>query len=277
MPQSSAVRHALLFYGITLFLATLVRLAVPWVGVASLPLTMLTPAVAVLLMQAAIAPEGGWRSFAVSLGLTTAGWKAWPLALFAPLLIHGVGLLVLVATGLTVFRPLDTTANLVLALADVLAGLVVSTLFAMGEEVGWRGYMLPRLLRLGVLPALLLTGFLQGVWHMPLLLTTDLYHSSGNPWIVAPLFLVTLTLAGIFFGFLRLWTGSVWPAALAHGAVNVAWSAVTRMSGTASPMVLEYIGGESGLIVISGLVVADTLIIGYMLRVGMMGRCAQRP
>jgi len=51
-------------------------------------------------------------------------------------------------------------------------------------------------------------------------LLTPYYHSTGNPLIVVPLFLATLTLTGVVYGELRLMTGSVWPATLAHGAGN---------------------------------------------------------
>ena len=89
---------------------------------------------------------------------------------------------------------------------------------------------------IGMVPAMLIVGFLHGVWHLPLLLTTDYYHPTGNPWIVAPLFLVTLTLAGVFYGFLRVWTGSVWPVAVAHAAVNIAWGISSEVSRTKSPL-----------------------------------------
>jgi membrane protease YdiL (CAAX protease family) len=107
--------------------------------------------------------------------------------------------------------------------------------------------------------AMLIVGFLHGLWHLPLLLTTDLYHASGDPWIVAPLFLVTLTLAGVFYGYLRVTTGSIWPVAGAHAAVNIAWGISTEVSQTRSA--LEYIGGESGLLMICGLLAADAVLI----------------
>lgn len=110
---------------------------------------------------------------------------------------------------------------------------MAGTLFALCEEVGWRGYMLPQMMRgLGVVAAMLIVGFLHGVWHLPLLLTTDLYHAAGNPWIVTPPFLITLTLAGMFYGYVRVTTGSIWPVAGAYSAVNIAWGISTEVSQT---------------------------------------------
>ena len=174
--------------------------------------------------------------------------------------------LILTIAGLAVFAAPQITGSAGFAVLKISTGLAVGTLFALGEEIGWRGYMLPRLLGRGVVPAMLLVGFLHGVWHLPLMLTTDYYHSSGNPLLVVPLFLVTLTLAGVFYGFLRLWTGSVWPVAIAHAVVNMAWEIMTEMTQTKSALVLEYVGGESGVIMIAGLAVFSFFVIRHMNR-----------
>ncbi len=144
---------------------------------------------------------------------------------------------------------------------NLLAGFIAGTLFALCEEIGWRGYMLPHMRGFGLVAAMLIVGFLHGLWHLPLLLTTDLYHAGGDPRIVAPLFLVTLTLAGVFYGYLRVTTGSIWPVAGAHAAVNVAWGVSMEVSQTKSAPVLEYIGGESGMLMICGLLAADAVLI----------------
>jgi uncharacterized protein len=255
---------ALAFYGITLGLAVLVRLVVPVIGEASLPVTMLTPAIAAALMLIFVAPEGGFRHSIESLGLTKAGLKGWPLAIGAPMLIHALGLAILFAAGLTALVVPVISSSVPLLVLDILAGFVIGTVFALCEEIGWRGYMLPRMRGFSPVSAMLIVGFLHAVWHMPILLTTDYYHSTGNPWIVAPLFLITVTLAGIFYGFLRIWTGSVWPVAIAHAAANEAWNVSNMVSETKSPAVLEYIGGESGLIMIGGLVMINLVLVRVM-------------
>ena len=75
-----------------------------------------------------------------------------------------------------------------------MSGVVVITGASrgIGEEIGWRGYLLPHLMKLGQLRASITTGFLHGVWHLPLLLLTPFYHQDGNRWIVVALFLVAL-------------------------------------------------------------------------------------
>jgi membrane protease YdiL (CAAX protease family) len=249
------------FYAITLALAVLVRLAVPVIGEASLMVTMLTPAVAAVIMVTVIAPEGGFRASVARLGLARAGLKGWPLAIGGPALIHLAGLLLLSVLGLTALVAPQIAGSGAGVVVKILVGFLIGTALALGEEVGWRGYMLPCMQGVGIVTTLLLVGLLHGLWHLPLLWTTDYYHATGNRWIAAPLFLITLTLAGVFYGFLRIWTGSVWPVAVAHAAANMAWEIATEVSHTKSGMVLEYVGGESGLIMICGLLVIDMVLI----------------
>jgi membrane protease YdiL (CAAX protease family) len=246
-------RKAFIFYAITLALAVAVAFAVPFIGEASLVVAMMTPTIAAVIMLAVISPEGGFRKALSLLSLDHAGLKGWPLAITGPAALHLVSFLILSIAGLAVFAAPQITGSAGFAILKISTGLAVGTLFALGEEIGWRGYMLPRLLGHGVVPAMLLVGFLHGIWHLPLMLTTDYYHNTGNPLLVVPLFLVTLTLAGVFYGFLRLWTGSVWPVAIAHAVVNMIWEIMTEMTQTKSALVLEYVGGESGVIMIVGL------------------------
>lgn len=254
------LKNAIAFYAITFGLAVVVRLAVPLIGEASLPVTMLTPAIAATLMLAVVAPEGTFRQTLFNLGLTRLGVKGWPLAIAAPALIFAVALGVIALTGTSAIAAPAMTGGTIWGVVDLVIGFMIGIAFSLAEEVGWRGYLLPRLPVSNVWLAMLVVGFLHGLWHLPLLLTTDLYHSSGDPRLVALLFLITLTLAGSFYGYLRYWTGSVWPVAIAHGAVNSAWNVSNGLIVTKSPAAVEYIGGESGFIMIAALL-AFTLAI----------------
>jgi len=90
-----------------------------------------------------------------------------------------------------------------------------------GEELGWRGYLLPKLLPLGPWRALLASGVIWSLWHAPLILLGHNYPE----YPVAGLAFMTVfcVLAGCFVGWLRLSTGSVWPSVLAHAVIN-AWA-----------------------------------------------------
>jgi membrane protease YdiL (CAAX protease family) len=89
------------------------------------------------------------------------------------------------------------------------------------EEIGWRGFLLPKLMSLGQLPALFLSGALWGFWHTPFKFV-DI--NNGHPRI---LFLYALvffpffnSLFGVLVGWTRLKSGSIWPAVIMHAAYD---------------------------------------------------------
>lgn len=100
------------------------------------------------------------------------------------------------------------------------AAIIPNGILAFGEEIGWRGWLLPTLLPLGTWPALLITGALWGFWHSPLIL---LGYNFGYTNITGVLLMMAACTAyGVLFGWLRLRSASVWPAVFAHGSLNAA-------------------------------------------------------
>ncbi len=99
-------------------------------------------------------------------------------------------------------------------------GTLISSAAALGEEIGWRGYLTPLLVdRLGAPLATLSVGVIWGAWHAPLLLLGYNYPTlPGWQSIVWMSMLCTILSAVLGWGSLR--TGSVIPAALGHGALN---------------------------------------------------------
>lgn len=90
----------------------------------------------------------------------------------------------------------------------------------MGEELGWRGFLLPRLMKagLGQWKALILTGAIWGLWHAPSSLSGCFFAGHWFLGIIG--MIVWLTLVGIIFGWLMLASGSVWVPAVAHAALD---------------------------------------------------------
>ena len=88
-----------------------------------------------------------------------------------------------------------------------------------GEELGWRGYLLPRLLeRHSAVIASLMVGVLWGLWHLSVFLTPAFPHSERS----FPLFLLATTVYSVWFTWLFLRTrGSVVLATLFHAALNL--------------------------------------------------------
>ncbi len=104
-------------------------------------------------------------------------------------------------------------------IASLPVSAVLNVLPALGEEIGWRGWLLPNLMPLGTLPALLISGVIWGLWHAPVILLG--YNYPDAPGGLALTTMIGMcTVMGSVFGWLRLRSGSVWPAALAHAAFN---------------------------------------------------------
>ena len=255
--QLSSLMKATLFYSITLGLILLLVLLGKGLGDAVVPLAMFTPLAAVLLMQFVVTRDGTTRAGWQILGVHRLGLRAWGFAILAPFVVlfctyaiaWGTGIGRLDQSALMGALALDGPLSILRIVFLLLLGIVLGTLRSVAEEIGWRGYLLPQLLPLGQTRALLLSGLLQGIWHLPLILLTPFYHPEGNPWIVSLLFVLTISVAGVFYGYLRLTSNSVWPAALAHSAFNSFWSTFAAITiAVTSAEVLEYWAGESGVI-----------------------------
>lgn len=111
--------------------------------------------------------------------------------------------------------------RLILAIQIVSAVLVApffNSLLALGEELGWRGFLLPRLMPLGQWPAILLSGVIWGFWHAPAVVQGLNYP--GYPILGIFMMIVFCVLAGIILSWLYLNTRSPWSAALGHGSIN---------------------------------------------------------
>ena len=101
------------------------------------------------------------------------------------------------------------------------AGVANAYARALGEEIGWRGFLAPRLTQAwGFALATIVTGLFWGVWHFPALLFSE-YNAGGNPAWEMISFLVMVVSLSAPMAWLRLKSGSLWPAATFHAAHNV--------------------------------------------------------
>lgn len=94
----------------------------------------------------------------------------------------------------------------------------INLFFALGEELGWRGFLLPHLMPLGQWKAILISGIIWGIWHAPVIAQGLNYP--GYPILGIFMMIIFCILIGAIFSWLYLNTKSVWVAALAHGSVN---------------------------------------------------------
>ena len=151
------------------------------------------------------------------------------------------------------FAP-DTAVNLAI-------NIVIVSFFAFFEEIGWRGYMLPKLETGYPRLAPALVGFLHGVWHLPLMLLTTAYNPIGNRFIVVPLFLAVLTAAGVLYGYLRDASGSLWPVMIAHGTFNAVLGMLAGAAVAEYPALAAYLTGETGIFTLLAIVIVAWVLV----------------
>jgi len=176
---------------------------------------MFGPLLAALFMRLFISREG----LRGSLGVVR-HWKYYLVALLSPALYAGLLVLVITAVGASTFsRPGDSPFLPAMGL------LILKSLgelpLGLGEEYGWRGYMLPRLLHLGEARATLVLGVVWGLWHLPMMVL-GLNYPGQNPFLASLVFMLFVVLMSFPFTWLFLWSrGSVLVVSLLHIALDV--------------------------------------------------------
>jgi uncharacterized protein len=131
----------------------------------------------------------------------------------------------------------------------LLFGALQDFKYAAGEEIGWRGYMLTRLIDAKIPAPILMSGLVWGLWHAPLIVSGQ-YASGPHPFLSVCLFLVGIVAAGFVFAWLRLSSGSIWPCIWGHGA----WNAIIQGGFDKSTAGASMWVGESGALTAAMLV-----------------------
>jgi membrane protease YdiL (CAAX protease family) len=101
-------------------------------------------------------------------------------------------------------------------------GILLSGLTALGEEIGWRGLLVPELAKeTSFTKTALFSGIIWAAWHFPVILFAD-YNAAGIPaWYSLTNFFVAVVGLSFAFAWLRLKSGSLWTAALLHASHNL--------------------------------------------------------
>jgi membrane protease YdiL (CAAX protease family) len=205
---------------------------------------MWTPGIASIVARLVLGEGFRDVSFRIGFGAYGLAW-ATGLARFEIPAIAQLGLSMLAP-------PLRFAALLGLSLTFV---SFLSLFSAAGEEIGWRGYLLPRLIDAEVPRPLLLSGLVWAVWHLPIILSGQ-YAPGPSRALSAAVFVLTVTGIGFVIGWMRLTTGSVWPAITLHGV----WNAVIQGTFDTSTKGPSAWVGEAGI-----LVAALTLAVAWLL------------
>jgi membrane protease YdiL (CAAX protease family) len=164
-------------------------------------------------------------------------WRPWRwqiLAYVTPLAFCAVAYGFVWTTGLGGFPNMKTVANLRdslglsgLTTPEVIllwvglrlsAGSVRTLASALGEGIGWSGFLAPRLaVRYGFTKAALITGAIWSSWHFPILLFSDYFDSAAPPlWFALPCFVIQILGLSVIMLWLRLRSGSLWTGALVN-------------------------------------------------------------
>lgn len=101
-------------------------------------------------------------------------------------------------------------------------GVVASAARALGEEIGWRGFLIWEMRKVMPFWAVgLLSGLIWAVWHWPGILFTDYNAGTGNFVLQMALFTLSIVPMGIVYAYLAFRSGSLWPAVILHAAHNL--------------------------------------------------------
>jgi membrane protease YdiL (CAAX protease family) len=197
------------------------------------------------------------RSFS-ELGWRWIGKYQWP-SWWIPLLYTAIAYVIVWTTGLGGFGNPDfakqftqsmnlrAPAWISVTIGVILmcfVGLVGSLASALGEEIGWRGFLVPELARTtSFTTTALISGIVWAVWHYPVLIWGD-YNSGTATWYALICFTVLVISASVIFAWMRLKSGSLWTGAMLHASHNLFVQAIftplTRNTGKTAWYIDEF-------------------------------------
>jgi len=174
--------------------------------------TSFAPAIGAMVVRKWVTREG-FADAGVSLNIRRQ-WRYYLFALLYPVIV--VPATLILAFIVSAEQP-DFSSLTLMSLLQMVVIAIVSTPIVWGEEFGWRGYLQVRLFAEKPIWAAVGTGLIWGVWHYPMILMGYLF--SGNP-LGLLLYPINMIFTSIIYGWLRLRSGSVWSASLAHATGN---------------------------------------------------------
>lgn len=123
-------------------------------------------------------------------------------------------------------------------------GLIRSISSALGEEIGWRGFLVPELAKTtSFTTTSLVSGIVWSLWHYPILIYGD--YNAGTPtWYGLTCFTVMVIAMSFVFAWMRLKSGSLWTGAILHGSHNLyiqgIFTPITRNTGKTAWFIDEF-------------------------------------
>jgi len=175
---------------------------------------------------------------------------------FTPLDLTGSAMQGLLAASKAPVEISPGLATVLQAGFSLTIGTALGTLFAFGHELAWRGYLLPRLVaELGLWRGVVLHGLVWGVWHAPLVVFGG-YAYPGHPALGLALWTLFCALYGVLLAWLTFASGSLLPAALAHGVIIAAGEAPLLVLPGADPVRAGVLWSPVGLALLAAVLLA---------------------
>jgi len=152
-------------------------------------------------------------------------------------------------------RPVITIMIFLLVSLTVdMAGPLIS---ALGEEIGWRGFLVPELIKMtSFTQTALISGIIWAIWHMPAIFLAD-YRNQNIPVVYSVACFTVMIIAISFpFAWLTLKSSILWPAVLLHACHNQFIQGIfDKLTGKTK--LTPYITGEfGGGLALTGLIAA---------------------
>ena len=118
--------------------------------------------------------------------------------------------------GLGGLMPEKIVARLTLLASSFAVGCIA----ALGEEIGWSGFLVPQVAKeYGFTTAALTRGIVWSVWHYPMIIA-GIYRNESPLWFNLVCFTIVLTGTSFIYTWLRLKSGSLWTGMFLHASHN---------------------------------------------------------
>jgi CAAX protease family protein len=211
---------------------------------------MLAPALAALIMRLFVSKEG----IRGSLGPVRGKLRWYAVALLGPALFVTATVAIGSATGISTFHLGVHKPLVAVWLTLLLINTPITAFLTLGEEYGWRGYLLPKLLPLGEVKASVIIALIWAPWHLPLLMV-GLNYVNQDPLAVLALMLVfTLGMSMMLTRLFVAAGGSVLAVTLAHASLNAFGDRLSDSAHLSGDPFLVSVGGLLGFALMAVLV-----------------------
>lgn len=238
---------------------------------------LLGPMLGALATTAIIEGRARVRELAANMIRVRAGGRWWLVALGLPLAVYAVVYVVLAAYSVFLLAPVELPTWRTLGLFNGLPitnalgmWLLLVVVNGLGEETGWRGFLLPHLQRVcSPLAASLVVGVFWAAWHVPAFFLSETYRQM--PASMLPMFFVGLLSGSIVLAWLyNRGRASVLLVAAFHGTYNL-------LSGAVGARGIVAAAETTAVMIVAAVLVIQELRAGRRERAGRPARHAMSP